>query len=528
MRLASLSPRQLFAIFLTVILTSAIFSTGCGSSMAKTPPLTGNTAVTVVVSSTANDQLAEFDLGFQSITLTSQSGKTATLLSLPMSGPGLGAEFMHVNGTAEPLLTATIPQDIYTSATVSLGGSGAFVCLAFGPSDGEQVLDTTTYNASPSDVSVNLFSPIPVTGANMALSLDLLVAQSATIGDCLNVDGFTGYSLTPTFSLNPLTLSSSPTNASNGKVTGLDGEITAVGSSSGITLSLPDIEGPRPLSVSAVGSTVYQGISGFSTLAVGTFVDLDGAIQPDGSVVATRIAVEDISAGDVLRGPLMGVTPSVSILVMHPRQEQGQDLLGFGGGSFPFKFGSAVFQISGQLTNLASLPFVPSFNASNMVPGQEVYISAATIPDGGYPIAATMTLMPQVLNGMVLGTSTSGNFTDYTVSLASYDLFPMLAVQPDQTTVESNPSQVEVYADNNTQLLNTQALVAGGTFRFYGLVFNDNGTLRMDCAQVNDGVTFTAQPSAAQQAHTVKGEVQEIRRQSSGSLERTVNVTRQP
>ena len=24
--------------------------------------------------------------------------------------------------------------------------------------------------------------------------------------------------------------------------------------------------------------------------------------------------------------------------------------------------------------------------------------------------------------------------------------------------------------------------------RFYGLVFNDNGTLRMDCAEINDGV----------------------------------------
>lgn len=25
-------------------------------------------------------------------------------------------------------------------------------------------------------------------------------------------------------------------------------------------------------------------------------------------------------------------------------------------------------------------------------------------------------------------------------------------------------------------------------WRFCGLVFNDNGTLRMDCAQINDGV----------------------------------------
>ncbi len=28
----------------------------------------------------------------------------------------------------------------------------------------------------------------------------------------------------------------------------------------------------------------------------------------------------------------------------------------------------------------------------------------------------------------------------------------------------------------------------GGVARFYGLVFNDNGTLRMDCAQIDDGV----------------------------------------
>ena len=531
MSLASSSPRQVFASLLIVVLAAAVISTGCGASgsMAKTPPLIGNTAVTVVVSSMANDQLAEFDLGFQNITLTSQSGKTVPVMSMPTSGPPLGAEFMHINGTAEPLVTASIPQDVYTSMTVTPGVLGALVCLALGPSDGEQVLDTTTYNATPSPVTVNLPSPLTVTGSSMALSLDLLVTQSATVGDCVNPDGFYGYSLTPTFNLAPLILSPLPTNAANGKVTGLDGEITAIGSSSSVTLSLPDIEGSRPLSVGADSNTVYQGIGGFSMLAVGTFIDMDGAIQSDGSVLATRIAVEDPSAGDVLRGPLMGVTPSVSALYMHPRQEQGKDLLGFGGGSFDFNFGSAIFQMSGQLTNLGNLPFVPSFNASNMVPGQEVYVSAAVMPPAGYPVATTMTLMPQTINGTILASSTSGSFTDYTVSLASYDLFPMLTVQPGQTTVENNPSQVEVYVDSNTQLLNTQPLSVGSTLRFYGLVFSDNGTLRMDCAQVNDGVAFTAQPSASQQAHMEKGTVQQIRRDGSNSLQQTVIVTtRQP
>jgi hypothetical protein len=48
------------------------------------------------------------------------------------------------------------------------------------------------------------------------------------------------------------------------------------------------------------------------------------------------------------------------------------------------------------------------------------------------------------------------------------------------------------------------------------LVFNDNGTLRMDCAQVNDGVAFTAQPSASQQSHMEKGAVQQFRPEGSG------------
>jgi hypothetical protein len=45
-----------------------------------------------------------------------------------------------------------------------------------------------------------------------------------------------------------------------------------------------------------------------------------------------------------------------------------------------------------------------------------------------------------------------------------------------------------VYADSNTQQLNTNPVAVGSVVRFYGLVFNDNGTLRMDCAQINDGV----------------------------------------
>jgi hypothetical protein len=521
-----------------LIIAAVLLSTGCGSSgSTPIPQFSGNTSATVVLSSTANDQVSALELQFQTLTLTSQSGKTATLLSAPTSGPTVGAEFMHLNSAAEPLLTASIPQDIYTSATVSLTG-GQFTCIASGLVDGEQTLSMAFFGSGrpASAVTVTLPSPITVTGSSMALSLDLLVSQSATIGSCLNVDGFTGYSLTPSFNLAPLSLSSSPTNAANGKVTGMEGMIVSINAGgNGFTLSVP--EGnfvTRTLSITSNSTTVFQqGVTSFSALSAGMFVNMDGGLQPDGSLLATRIAVEDPSAINVMTGPLMQVAAEVPDLTVFGRQQQGP-LTGFEapdgayweGGAY-FGFSDAVFQVSGQLTNLQSLPFSPGFSASNMVAGQNVDISTAsniTLNGPNYTPANTVTLIPQTIDGTVAGSSTSGNFTDYTVTLAPYDLFPALAVQQGQTTLLNNPSQVEVYVDNNTQMLNTQPLAAGSTLRFYGLVFNDNGTLRMDCAQINDGVDFTAQPSAAQQAQMVRGTVKQVRREGFGSLQQTISV----
>jgi hypothetical protein len=61
-------------------------------------------------------------------------------------------------------------------------------------------------------------------------------------------------------------------------------------------------------------------------------------------------------------------------------------------------------------------------------------------------------------------------------------------VQAGQVTLLTQPGQIQVYVDNNTQQLNSTPLVEGAPARFYGLVFNDNGVLRMDAAAVFDGV----------------------------------------
>ena len=512
-----------FPVTLTLLFGIGI-TTGCGSSGTTPPKFAGNTSVTVLLASTGNDQVTRFEVEFQTLTLTSQSGNTVTLSSSQQP-----SEFMHLNGGIEPLTTVNVPQGVYISATATLRAD--FVCIGQVPGGGLGIAGYSTIDQAP---TVNLASPITVTGSSMALLLNMQVSSSAVFPTCWTTPSFQGFSMTPTFDLTPFALSASPTDSGNGEVRGLDAELASV-RMTGSSLTLTIAGGPfgtRTLSASSNNQTVFQGISGAPALSPGMFLNVDGAIQSDGSLLATRIAVEDPSAINEFSGPVMFVDTIVPILTQYGRAELGPLLTIITGQSGyyvdtpSFDFSSAAFHVSGQLTNLQNLPFVPSFTASNMVAGQNVDISTLTFSLGGgatHTPANTVTLVPQTINGTVVAAQPIGSFVDYTVSLASYDLFPTAAVQQGQTTLLNNPSQVEVYVDSNTQKLNTRALAPGSTLRFYGLVFNDNGTLRMDCAQVNDGVTATPQ---ANSAVVVQGVTQAVRRDSSGLVLRTVTTTK--
>jgi hypothetical protein len=455
--------------------------------------------VTVLLSSAANDQVSNFDLSIQSLTLTDQTGKTIPVVNAPSP-----AEFVHLNGNIEPLTTVSIPQGVYSSATVTLGGA-EFVCIAQDPIGSLLFSHYSVVNQGP---VVNLASPITITGSSMVLSLNLLVSDSAILPSCYAQPIFSGYSMSPTFSLTPLAASPSPTNPANGLVTGLEAMIASVGTTgSSLMLTIPAFSfATRTALASANGSTVFQGVSGLSGLASGMFVNVDGALQSDGTLLATRIEVENPSALNISTGPIISVDSVVPALTQYGRTQLGSLLIDWVDGqpgqydeSPYFDFSNTTFQITGQFTNLQSLPFAPSFNAANMVAGQNVDVTSGVLTLGGptYTPANTITLIPQTINATVQSVSTSGGFTLYTVSLASYDLFPQLAVQQGQITVLDNPGEVQVYVDSHTQTLNTQPLAVGSTLRFYGLVFNDNGTLRMDCGQVSDGVPFSPQSSAA-------------------------------
>lgn len=492
---ATSSPRSLFSrsFFppLVGLLAIASVTTSCGftPSSPNVQTLSGNTNVTVLLSSTGNDQVTTFDTQLKTLTLTSKAGKTVTLVSADQP-----SEFMHLNGGVEPLTTISIPQDVYTSASATLDGA-VFICVAQAPSGGLSIANYSLVNGGP---TVNMATPITVTGDNMVLDLDMAVSESATFPACYSNPPFEGFAMSPTFSLAPMTLSASPTNSGNGKLSGLGAQVVSAGANgSSLTLSIAEGSyGSRTLSAKTNSATVFQGINGASALSAGMFLDVDAALQSDGSLLATRIAVNNTTAVNDSRGLLMMVDNLVPALVLFSRNELGVLFTESGsqtGVFLPtpyFDFSKAVFGISGGFANLQSLPFVPTFDASTMVAGQNVDIASQAFIVGGtnYTPANTITLIPQTIDATVEDISQERSFTVYNVSLANYDLFPQLAVQPGQSTLLTDPSHVQVYVDSNTQKVNTQPLVAGSTLRFNGLVFNDNGTLRMDCGQVSDGV----------------------------------------
>jgi hypothetical protein len=83
----------------------------------------------------------------------------------------------------------------------------------------------------------------------------------------------------------------------------------------------------------------------------------------------------------------------------------GPDFLGSGDFDGGYNFGSAVFQTSGQMANVSTLPFTASFNAANMVPGQSIFITTHSTESMTPYQATTVTLLPQTINGTVSAVS---------------------------------------------------------------------------------------------------------------------------
>jgi hypothetical protein len=108
----------------------------------------------------------------------------------------------------------------------------------------------------------------------------------------------------------------------------------------------------------------------------------------------------------------------------------------------------------------------------NIVPGQDILLSthATGFPGGPtYIPAATVTLLPQTLDGTVTTVSNDGGFACYTVTLAPLPAFHRSRRLSRASFSARTPNTVVVYVDSSVQMLNSAPLAVGNRLRFYGL-----------------------------------------------------------
>lgn len=457
---------------------SAGNSTSSAAGQSTTAPVPGEfTTVAVLFSSTANDELTDFQLSLGSLTLTDAAGKSVTVFA--SNNPNRLPEFIHSNSILDPALSVSIPQDVYTSAKLTFSNPQfSFVTYSSGYIYFNTAVNFGSGGFEPAQVTLS--NPITVSGQSMALIVDAQVSQSVSISGSPQANDFSS-SVTPSFYLAEMSASELQDASNNSQITAL-GEVGSLATSAGGASTLVlDLSSGSTLTVSSDNNTTYQGVNGYDSLSPGMFADVSLAMQPDGTLLATRVEVPDPTATDLVTGPVFNIDPSAGIFNLVGEREQGPDFSsGFRSGGMALQFtGNTAFRLYGGFQAPQGLPFIPAFNSTSIVAGQNVAVTSQSIPlSGPYPTVATMTLLPQTVDGTIESVTSNNGFQVYTVDLASYD--PLSAGRGSRA--------LEVYVDGQTSRMNSIAAQPGQVLRFHGMVFSVQRSLAMVADQMNDGV----------------------------------------
>jgi len=441
------------------LVTAALVTAGCSAvtnlTGGSTNINTATTPVPVTITDAPSDQVVAASLTLNSVVLTDTKGNTASILTAPVT-----FEAAHLDAVQEPLFTPAIPQDTYTSVTLTY--SNAQVAY-IDPTTKQLVVATGTL--ANSSQTITLAAPVTINNSTTTLLIDYLVAKSVTIsGSTVTV--------TPQFHVAPAPIASTPTNGTNGLQCGIKGKVSALGTNQ-FTLTNPE---GISLVINVNSSTQYQGLSGFSALATGMLVEVDVQMQTDGTLLALRVE-EDVpptATANLLVGPVIAVTGSPATSFTEIVRES----IGPSPVATPVQkdtiniTNTTQFQLPGRWKNLGSaVPFAPTFDASTLFAGQVV----ATQTNGVTSNTATalsVTLTPQTVEGTITGGAVPACIPCWGQLTLTLPSGSWLAVVTGQSTVEVIVPTVGM------QALPGASTAANSVVRFNGFLFkNSSGGL---------------------------------------------------
>lgn len=435
-----------------------------GCSMVTTTPNTTVTnavqaSVPISITDAPSGQVIAATLTLNSVVLTDAKGATASLLTSPLT-----FEATHLDAVQEPLFTPAVPEDTYSSVTLTY--SNAEVAYIDPATKDVVIAAGTLANTSQ---TITFSTPVTVGHTSTSLLIDYLVANS------ISISGST-VTVSPEFKVSEVHLKSHPGNGTEGLQCGVKGTVSAL-ATNGFTLT--NAEG-KSLVINVDANTKYDDLSGFSALTVGMLVEVDTETQSDGTLLALRVEQEEKTenARILLVGPITTTSGSpVTTFTQLVRQQIGASTASTAlvQTDTITITGATRFRLPGRLGDLerGSLPSSSALSAATLFAGQNVAVTTESVTNNAAN-AVTIAVAPQTVGGTIAsmsgknGDNGKGNIV-YTLTLDSNS---WLATLTGATTVT-------VYTNGNLQAINKSALAVGDAARFNGFLFKVNGNLEL-------------------------------------------------
>jgi hypothetical protein len=457
------SLRQYALIFWPALATTVVTLGGCSGSAPIAVNPAAKTAVQVRIGDAPVDRVLAFELTVTSITLTDTNGTTTNVLSSPTE-----VEFTHLAGTFEPLTLNSIAQGTYTKATITVSSPDV---TYIDPGTG-LIMEKHPTLTTPTATVTFPSGGLTVGSSAMSINFDFNLANS------LFFDASNNVTVTPVFTSSSVTVASNQQDqdTDDGKVEGVQG---AVVSASGSTIVIATEKSGIQLSFSTNASTTYEGVSGLSGIQPGEIVQIDARTQTDGSLIATKIEIEDAQNNSLETDGIvtsLNGHPAVSLKLL----VQGE-VSSAPSGSKPVLgseilvtiLGSTTYKINADHVDLSNLPFTPVFNGSTIAPAQRVETDVDS-PNTMAVLASKVKLQQQSLSGIVSGYTATNGHGSFTLTLSSDSMFAKL----------TGLTTVTVYQQSATKLKNISSINNGDTLRVRGLLFLDGTQYRMVASHI--------------------------------------------
>jgi Domain of unknown function (DUF5666) len=435
-----------------------------GCSMVKTNPGTtvANTvkaSVPISITDAPSDQVLAASLTLKSVVLTDSKGATASLLTSPLT-----FEATHLDAVQEPLFTPAVPEDTYSSVTLTYSNAQ----VAYIDPSTKDVVIATAMLANTSQ-TITFATPVTVSNSSTSLLIDYLVANSITISG-------TTVTVAPDFKVVEVPIRPHPGRGTEGRQDGVKGSITALAANN-FTLSNSE---NTSVVIAVDANTKYEDLSGFSALAVGMLVEVDTETQSDGSLLARRVEQEEKpeAARILLVGPITKTSGSpVTTFTQVVRQEIGTTSSSLVQTDTITITSNTRFRLPGRFGDVAgaSLPFSAALSAATLFPGQNVAVTTHSVTNNAAD-AVSIRIAPQTIGGTIAAIAGKADMVyDITLDPASW-----LATLTGETTVT-------VYTNGNLQEINKTMPAVGDAARFNGFLFKVNGKLVLFATVQADG-----------------------------------------